>query len=43
MAVEQYKFQYLVDWELTIPSQLNPAEKEVVRAFLESKDVGYTM
>lgn len=43
MAVEQYKLQYLVDWELTIPSQLGPAEKEVVRAFLESKNVGYTM
>lgn len=43
MAVEQYKLQYLVDWELTIPSQLDSAEKEVVRAFLESKNVGYTM
>ena len=43
MAVEQYKLQYLVDWELIIPIQLNPAEKEVVRTFLESKNVGYTM
>lgn len=43
MAVEQYKLQYLVDWELIIPIQLNPAEKEVVSAFLESKNVGYNM
>lgn len=43
MAVEQYKLQYLVDWELIIPIQLNPVEKEVVSAFLESKHVGYTM
>lgn len=43
MAVEQYKLQYLVDWELIIPIQLNSAEKEVVSAFLESKHVGYTM
>ena len=43
MAVEQYKLQYLVDWELIIPIQLNLAEKEVVSAFLESKNVGYTM
>ena len=43
MAVKQYKLQYLVDWELTIPIQLNPVEKEVVSAFLESKNVGYTM
>lgn len=43
MAVEQYKLQYLVDWELTIPSQLSPAEQEVVSAFLENKHVGYTM
>lgn len=43
MAVEQYKLQYLVDWELTIPSQLTPTEKEVVSAFLESKHTGYTM
>lgn len=43
MAVEQYKLQYLVDWELIIPIQLNSAEKEVVSAFLESKNVGYTM
>lgn len=43
MAVEQYKLQYLVDWELIIPIQLNPVEKEVVSAFLESKNVGYTM
>ena len=28
MAVEQYKLQYLVDWELIIPIQLNLAEKE---------------
>lgn len=43
MAVEQYKLQYLVDWELIIPIQLNPVEKEVVSTFLESKHVGYTM
>lgn len=43
MAIEQYKLQYLVDWELIIPIQLNPVEKEVVSAFLESKHVGYTM
>ena len=43
MAVEQYKLQYLVDWELIIPIQLNPVEKEIVSAFLESKNVGYTM
>ena len=43
MAVKQYKLQYLVDWELIIPIQLNPVEKEVVSAFLESKNVGYTM
>lgn len=43
MAVEQYKLQYLVDWELIIPIQLNPVEKKVVSAFLESKNVGYTM
>lgn len=43
MAVEQYKLQYLVDWELIIPIQLNSAEKEVVSVFLESKHVGYTM
>lgn len=39
MAVEQYKLQYLVDWELIIPIQLNSVEKEVVSAFLESKHV----
>lgn len=43
MAVEQYKLQYLVDWELIIPIQLNSVEKETVSAFLESKHVGYTM
>ena len=43
MEVEQYKLQYLVDWELTIPSQLSPSEKEAVSAFLESKHTGYTM
>lgn len=43
MAVEQYKLQYLVDWELTIPIQLNPAEQEAVSAFFESKHTGYTM
>ena len=43
MAVEQYKLQYLVDWELIIPSQLSPSEKKVVSAFLDSKNVGYTM
>lgn len=43
MEIDQYKLQYLVDWELIIPIQLNPAEKEVVRVFLESKNVGYTM
>ena len=43
MAVEQYKLQYLVDWELIIPIQLNPVEKKVVSAFLENKHTGYTM
>ena len=43
MEIEQYKLQYLVDWELIIPIQLNPTEKEVVSAFLDSKNVGYTM
>lgn len=43
MAVEQYKLQYLVDWELIIPIQLNSVEKKVVSAFLENKNVGYTM
>ena len=43
MEVEQYKLQYLVDWELIIPIQRNPAEKEVVSTFLESKHVGYTI
>lgn len=37
MAVEQYKLQYLVDWELIIPIQLNPVEKKVVSA--ENKHV----
>lgn len=31
MEIDQYKLQYLVDWELIIPIQLNPTEKEVVR------------
>ena len=43
MEIEQYKLQYLVDWELTIPSQLTSTEKEAVSAFLESKHTGYTM
>ena len=43
MEVEQYKLQYLVDWELIIPSQLTPTEQEVVSAFLTSKHTGYTM
>lgn len=41
MAVEQYKLQYLVDWELIIPIQLNPVEKKVVSAFLD-RTVEYT-
>ena len=43
MAVEQYKLQYLVDWELIIPIRLNSVGQEVVGAFFESKHVGYTM
>lgn len=43
MAVKQYKLQYIVDWELTIPSQLNSTEAEVVSNFFKNKHVGYIM
>lgn len=41
MEIDQYKLQYLVDWKLIIPIQLNPAEKKVVSAFL-NRTVEYT-
>ena len=43
MEVTQYKMQYLAGWELTIPSQLNSAEVDVVREFLNNKHISYVM